>query len=99
VNLLEKYPQETVGEPVRECRVCQYLAERGKGKNDMVNPGELSINIVMSNKPKLLTGLYQKGKQAGVLPNKWEHTVNNSYRWTDRTYVIRMFVTWNTVNP
>jgi hypothetical protein len=26
----------------------------------MVNPGELSINIVMSNKPKLLKGLYQK---------------------------------------
>jgi hypothetical protein len=60
VKLLETYPQETVGEPVRERRVCQLQAERGKGKNDMVNPGELSINIVMSNKPKQLTGLDQK---------------------------------------
>ena len=37
----------------------------------MVNPGELSINAVIRNKPKMLTGLSQKGTVAGteVLPS------------------------------
>ena len=32
----------------------------------MVNTGELSINVVMSTKPKMLTGLRQKGTGAGT---------------------------------
>ena len=32
----------------------------------MVNTRELSINVVMSNKPKMLTGLSQKGTVAGT---------------------------------
>ena len=32
----------------------------------MVNTGELSINVVMSNKPKMLRGLSQKGTVAGT---------------------------------
>ena len=32
----------------------------------MVNTCELSINVVTSNKPKMLTGLSQKGTVAGT---------------------------------
>ena len=32
----------------------------------MVNTCELSINVVMSDKPKMLTGLSQKGTVAGT---------------------------------
>ena len=32
----------------------------------MANPGERSINIVTENKPKVLTGLSQKGTVAGT---------------------------------
>jgi len=34
--------------------------------SDMANPGELSVNIVSLNKPKVLRGLSQNGNVAGT---------------------------------
>ena len=46
--------------------------------NGMVNRCELSINVVMSTKPKMLTGLSQKGTGAGTRTPRFLVMGNNA---------------------
>src|SRR5712691_9349960 len=45
--------------------VSASIRRRWAWMDGMVNTGELSINVVKSDKPKMLTGLSQKGPVAG----------------------------------
>ena len=45
---------------VRGSDDCEHQCGRELGWDGMVNPGELLINVVRTNKPKMLTGLSQK---------------------------------------
>ena len=56
----------------------------------MVNTGELSINVVMSNEPKMLPGLGQKGTVAGTRTPRFLVMGIPRYRWTERAYPIRL---------
>jgi hypothetical protein len=54
----------------RECASspgdCQHHGGREPVVRDMVNPGEVLIKVVRSDKPKMLTGLDQKGTWSGI---------------------------------
>ena len=45
---------------------CQHHGGRGPAVRGKVNPGEVLIKVVIKNKPKMLTGLNQKGKWSGT---------------------------------
>ena len=68
---------DKVASPVRggnsiERSGCDYQHQGGRelGLNGMVNKGELPLNVVTTNKPKMLTGLNQKVcGQVSVLQN------------------------------
>jgi hypothetical protein len=68
------------------------------GADGMANRGELLINVVTTNKPKMLTGLTQKGIVTRcwgcVLPN---HS-RNGHRRIGSAYPIRA-IKWNVVSP
>ena len=50
-----------------QCSRCFEHQEGAElGLNGMVNLGELLINVVNGNKPKMLTGLNQNGKWSGL---------------------------------
>ena len=51
----------------------------------MVNPGELSINVVTTNKPKMLRGLGQKGTGAGTGSQTYPVMDSQRYRRTEST--------------
>ena len=51
----------------------------------MVSRGELSINVVMSDKPKMLTGLGQKGTVAGTGSQTYPVMDSQRYRRTEST--------------
>ena len=47
--------------PARGACDCQHRGGRELGRDGRANAGELLINVVMITKPKVLTGLTQKG--------------------------------------
>ena len=51
----------------------------------MVNTCELSINVVKSDKPKMLTGLGQNGTVAGTGAHQSPVMDIQRYRWTEST--------------
>ena len=51
----------------------------------MVNKCELSINVVMSTKPKMLTGLSQKGTGAGTGSRQYPVMDTQRYRRREST--------------
>ena len=51
----------------------------------MVNTGELSINVVKSDKPKMLTGLSQNGTVAGIGFLQYPIMDTQRYRRTEST--------------
>ena len=51
----------------------------------MVNTCELSINVVMSNEPKMLSGLGQKGTGAGIGSHQYPIMDTQRYRRTEST--------------
>ncbi len=51
----------------------------------MVNTGELSIHAVIRNKPKMLTGLSQKGTVAGTGSEGYPVMDTQRYRRTEST--------------
>ncbi len=53
-----------------------------------VNTGELSINVVTTNKPKMLRGLGQKGTGAGTGSQTYPVMDSQRYRRTESTYVV-----------
>jgi len=56
----------------------------------MVNTRELSINVVMSNKPKMLTGLSQKGTVAGTGSRSYPVMDTQRYRRRESTSPVRV---------
>ena len=56
----------------------------------MVNTGELSINVVTTGKPKMLTGLSQKGTVAGTGSQTYPVMDSQRYRRTESTSPIRV---------
>ena len=54
----------------------------------MVNTGELSINVVTTGKPKMLTGLSQKGTVAGTGSQTYPVMDAQRYRRTESTSPI-----------
>ena len=64
----------------------------------MVNTGELSRNVVMSTKPKMLTGLSQKALE-------WVQGLENTLSWTrnapggERAPHPSLSTLWNVVSP
>ena len=56
----------------------------------MVSRGELSINVVMSDKPKMLTGLGQKGTVAGTGSQTYPVMDSQRYRRTESTSPVRV---------
>ena len=55
----------------------------------MVNIGESLLNAVIANKPKVLTGLSQKGTVAGTRTLPFLVMGITRYRWIERAYPIR----------
>jgi hypothetical protein len=53
--------------------------------DDMVNKRELSINVVKSDKPKMLTGLGQNGTVAGTGSRQYPVMDTQRYRRTEST--------------
>jgi hypothetical protein len=53
--------------------------------DDMVNKRELSINVVKSDKPKMLTGLGQNGTVAGTGSRQYPVMDPQRYRRTEST--------------
>ena len=51
----------------------------------MVNTCELSINVVKSDKPKMLTGLSQNGTVAGIGSRQYPIMDTQRYRRTEST--------------
>jgi hypothetical protein len=51
----------------------------------MVNTGELSINVVTTGKPKMLTGLSQKGTVVGTGSQTYPVMDSQHYRRTEST--------------
>ena len=45
---------------------CQHQGGRGPAVQGKVNPGEVLIKVVTGNKPKMLSGLNQKGTWSGT---------------------------------
>jgi hypothetical protein len=63
-----------------------YSIKRRWGWMDgMVNTCELSINVVKSDKPKMLTGLGQNGTVAGIGAHQSPVMDIQRYRWTEST--------------
>jgi hypothetical protein len=56
--------------------------------DDMVNIRELSINLVKSNKPKMLTGLGQNGTVAGTGSRQYPVMDTQRYRRTESTLPV-----------
>jgi hypothetical protein len=56
----------------------------------MVNTGELSIHVVTTNKPKMLTGLSQKGTVAGTGSRQYPVMDTQRYRRTESTSPVRV---------
>ena len=56
----------------------------------MVNTRELSLNVVMSTKPKMLTGLSQKGTGAGTGSREYPVMDTQRSRWREGTSPMRV---------
>ncbi|WP_207692194.1 hypothetical protein [Desulfonema limicola] len=50
---------------MRGCQLWKHRTGAGARNDDMDNTCELLINVVSDRKPKMLTGLNQKGKGCG----------------------------------
>jgi hypothetical protein len=59
---------------VRGWQDCEQQCGQGAGWGNMAKVTELLVNIVITNRPKLLIGLNQNGGEVEILPMKFGST-------------------------